>query len=66
MKVVSRDSGLSALENVGKRCHACGQRFSASMQGGARERCGDCLAANRPIDLVMRWIWADEDAGSPH
>jgi hypothetical protein len=58
---LSQGGRLSAFESVQKRCFACGRRFAPDRHDGALDRCVDCVKKNRPIDLVMRWIWADDD-----
>ena len=47
-----------------QRCLACGRRFSALRVDGRADRCRACAESNRPVDLVMRWIWAEEDSAA--
>lgn len=48
------------------RCLACGRLFTREGLGLGLgpNRCGPCFSANRPVDLVMRWIWAEDDPRS--
>jgi hypothetical protein len=47
-----------------QRCLACGRRFSSLRVDGTADRCRACAEGNRPVDLVMRWIWAEEDSAA--
>ena len=47
-----------------QRCLACGQRYSALRVDRAPDRCRACAESNRPVDLVMRWIWAEDDSAA--
>ena len=47
------------------RCLACGVSFVSSDVAAPPDRCAVCLAANRRIDLVMRWIWRDSNPPRP-
>jgi hypothetical protein len=46
------------------RCLACGQRFLPVRLDGRADRCRACAESNRPVDLVMRWIWAEDDSAA--
>ena len=55
------DDPLGAPENARRRrCLACGRLFTREGLGLGRNRCGPCFSANRPVDLVTRWIWKDD------
>ena len=47
-----------------RRCLACGQRFSPLRLDGGPDRCRACAESHRPVDLVMRWIWAEDDSAA--
>ena len=42
-----------------RRCLACGRQVASSELGVGPDRCEQCVASNRQVDLVMRWIWQD-------
>ena len=44
-----------------QRCLACGQRYSPLRGDGGPDRCRACAESNRPVDLVMRWIWPEDE-----
>ena len=62
MSFVWGEERLSPPDKVAKRCLACGRHFTPSAVDAAR--CGVCLLENRPVDLVMRWIWGEDNHDS--
>ena len=65
MEVSSGDGQLDPLPNDRKRrCLACGQRYLPLRLDGGPDRCRACAESNRPVDLIMRWIWAEDDSAA--
>ena len=59
------DEQLGAPKKTARRrCLACGRLFTPRRLGLGLDRCVPCFSANRPVDLVMRWIWLDGDRSS--
>ena len=65
MAVTEGDGRLDRQPDERKqRCLACGQRYSPLRLDGRPDRCRACAESNRPVDLVMRWIWAEDDSAA--
>ena len=51
-------------DELQQRCLACGRRFSPLGTDRRPDRCRACSESNRPVDLVMRWIWAEDNSAT--